>query len=101
MGFPCARMTDTGFGNDTCHSSTKTNVTGTIIQGASKTIANGLPIARMTDIVMRGDGHSGVIIGGSGTVLAESLPVARMLDSFVGCFSGIILDGSTDVIVGD
>ena len=93
-------MTDTGIGDDTCHGSTKNNVTGTIIQGASKTIANGMPIARMTDIILRSDGHYGVIIGGSGTVIAEGLPVARMTESFVGCFSGVIIGGSTNVIVG-
>lgn len=93
-------MTDTGFGDDTCHSSTQNNVTGTIIQGASKTIANGLPIARMTDVVMRGDGHYGIIIGGSGTVIAEGLPVARMTETFVGCFSGTIIDGASNVVVG-
>lgn len=93
-------MLDTGFGNDTCHSSTKTNVSGIILQGASNVLANGLPVARFLDIVMRGDGHSGIILGGSGTVLANGLPVARMIDNFVGCFSGIILEGSSDVFVG-
>jgi len=100
MGLPVARMTDTGFGDDTCHGSTKKNVTGTIIQGAGTVFAGGLPVARMTDVVMRGDGHSGIIIGGSGTVFAESLPVARMTDSFVGCFSGTIIGGASNVMAG-
>ncbi len=100
MGLPAARMSDTGAGYDECHDDTKFNVTGTIIQGAEIVIVNGLPVARMGDIVMRDDGHYGVIIGGSGTVIASGLPVARMSEEFFGCFTGTIIGGSGNVMVG-
>jgi uncharacterized Zn-binding protein involved in type VI secretion len=100
MSLPIARMSDTGLGDDTCHDSTKHGVTGMILIGAPTVMANGLPVARMTDIVMRGDGHSGVIIQGSATVMANGLPVARMSDQFVGCFTGIIIGGASNVIGG-
>ena len=100
MGLPVARMSDTGFGDDTCHQDTKVGVTGIIIQGAATVMANGLPVARMSDIVMRGDGHVGIIIGGSSTVMANGLPVARMSEDFVGCFTGIIIGGASNVIAG-
>jgi uncharacterized Zn-binding protein involved in type VI secretion len=100
MSLPAARMSDTGFGDDTCHDSTKHGVTGIIIQGAPTVMTNGLPLARMSDIVMRGDGHSGIIIGGSGTVIASGLPVARMSDQFIGCFTGIIIGGASNVVAG-
>jgi uncharacterized Zn-binding protein involved in type VI secretion len=93
-------MSDTGIGDDSCHSSTKHGVTGIIIQGASNVMVNGLPVARMSDIVIRGDGHSGIIIGGSSTVMANGLPVARMSEEFVGCFTGIIIGGASNVMVG-
>ena len=100
MGLPAARMSDTGIGNDTCHDDTKSGVTGIIIQGAATVMVNGLPVARMTDIVMRSDGHSGVIINGSSTIMANGLPLARMSDSFVGCFTGIIIGGASNVMGG-
>jgi uncharacterized Zn-binding protein involved in type VI secretion len=93
-------MSDIGMGDDSCHDDTKHNVSGTIIQGAGTVMVNGLPVARMSDIVMRDDGHFGIIIGGSGTVVAEGLPVARMSETFIGCFTGIIIDGSANVMVG-
>lgn len=100
MSLPAARMSDTGIGDDVCHDDTKHDVSGTIIQGAGSVMVNGLPVARMSDIVMRDDGHFGVIIGGSGTVIAEGLPVARMSEDFVGCFTGTIIGGSGNVTVG-
>ncbi len=99
MGLPVARMEDIGIGVDDCHSTPKGG-TGTIIQGSPNVIANGLPVARLMDIVLFGDGHSGVIIQGSASVFANGLPVARMTDNFVGCFSGTIIGGSPNVVAG-
>jgi uncharacterized Zn-binding protein involved in type VI secretion len=90
-------MSDTGIGDDTCHDDTKVGVSGTIIQGAGSVMVNGLPVARMSDYVMRDDGHFGIIISGSGTVIAEGLPVARISDTFVGCFTGTIIQGAGNV----
>jgi uncharacterized Zn-binding protein involved in type VI secretion len=100
MSLPAARMTDIGIGSDVCHDNIKHDVSGEIITNFQKLMVNGLPVARMTDIVMRKDGHYGVIISGSGTIVAGGLPVARMSDTFVGCFTGIIIGGSTNVMVG-
>jgi uncharacterized Zn-binding protein involved in type VI secretion len=100
MSLPIARLGDTGIGDDTCHDSTKHDVSGVIIQGAENVVVNGLPVARMGDIVMRGDGHYGVIVGGSGTVVASGLPVVRMSEEFFGCFTGTIIDGSGNTTAG-
>lgn len=99
MGLPVARMFDLGLGIDDCHSTPKEG-TGFILQGAGNVITNGLPTARMLDIVMFPDGHTGIIIQGAGHTIANGLPVARMLDQFVGCFTGIIIQGSGNVLAG-
>lgn len=101
MGLPVARMSDTGFGEDLGGGhDPKPDRTGVIIGGSANVVSNGLPVARMSDIVIRGDGHSGVIIGGSANVVANGLPVARMSDTFIGDFTGIIISGSSNVIAG-
>lgn len=100
MAIPVSRLTDTGLGDDDCHSTTKKDVTGDINTGSSNVITNGLPTARLGDIVLRGDGHSGTIVGGAGKSLANGLPIARIGDPFVGCFTGILIDGSGNVLAG-
>jgi uncharacterized Zn-binding protein involved in type VI secretion len=92
-------MLDNGIGVDDCHSTPKTG-TGIVIQGSTNVFTNGLPTARMMDTVLFPDGHTGIIIEGSGTVIANGLPVARILDQFVGCFTGYLIDGATDVFTG-
>lgn len=99
MSLPTAKLTTTGMGTDSCHSSSRSG-TGIVINGAGNVFTNGLPTARLLDTVMFGDGHTGVLIDGSGTVFTNGLPTSRMLDSFVGCFSGILIDGATDVFTG-
>lgn len=91
---------DQGLGDDDCHSTTKKDVTGLVINGASNVFVNGLPAARMGDIVMYGDGHTGTIVGGAGSVIGNSLPLARIGDPFVGCFTGILIEGSGNVLAG-
>ena len=100
MGIPMGRIGDVGIGNDTCHDTTKKNVSGIIINGAGTVKAEGSPVARIGDIVMRGDGHSGVIVSGAGTVTAEGPPVAVIGSVFQGCFSGIIVTGAGTVTAG-
>ncbi len=99
MGLPVARMTDIGIGTDNCHSTPKTG-TGSIIEGSPNVVANGLPVARLMDTVLFGDGHSGIIIQGSASVFANGLPVARMTDYFIGCFSGTLIGGSGNAFAG-
>jgi uncharacterized Zn-binding protein involved in type VI secretion len=100
MGLPVSRLTDQGLGDDNCHDSTKKNVTGIIIQGSGNVITNGLPTARLMDMVMRGDGHTGIIVGGAAKTLVNGLPVARIGDPFVGCFTGTLIEGSGNVLAG-
>lgn len=100
MGLQQARVTDIGVGKDKCHSPTKKNVTGVIITGSPDTNANGLKVARITDIVVRSDGHIGIIVTGSSTVRTNGLGNARVTDFFTGCFEGIIITGSSDVLTG-
>lgn len=99
MSFPTAKMLSTGMGVCTCHNSPRSG-TGIVIIGSTDVFTNGLPTGRMLDTVLFPDGHSGILIGGSGTVFTNGLPTARMLDNFVGCFSGILIDGATDVFTG-
>ena len=100
MGVPMGRIGDIGVGDDDCHDDTKNNVSGIIINGAGTVTAEGSPVARVGDIVMRGDGHSGTIVSGAGTVTAEGPPVAVLGSVFVGCFSGIIVTGAGTVTAG-
>ena len=99
MGLPVARMMDLGIGKDDCHSTTKEG-TGFILQGSGNVIANGLPVARMLDLVIFPDGHTGIIITGATGTITNGLPTARMTDQFVGCFTGIIIQGSPNVFAG-
>lgn len=99
MGLPVARMLDNGVGVDDCHSTPKPG-TGFIINGSVDVFTNALPTARMTDTVLFPDGHTGIIIQGSPTVITNGLPTARMLDQFVGCFTGILIEGSSNVFAG-
>lgn len=100
MGIPVSRLTDSGVGDDKCHSDTKKGVSGIIVSGSGNVITNGLPTARLTDIVLRSDGHSGTIVGGAGKSLANGLPIARIGDPFVGCFTGTLVGGSGNVLAG-
>jgi len=99
MGLPVSRLIDQGYGVDDCHSTPKTG-TGIIIQGSANVVTNGLPTARLMDIVMFGDGHTGTIVGGAAKTLANALPVARIGDPFVGCFTGTLIEGSGNVLAG-
>ena len=101
MGVPVARIGDIGVGDDTCHDSTKNNVTGTIINGAGTVKAEGSPVGQVgISFVVRGDGHWGLIITGAGTVFAEGAPVAQLGSQFVGCFSGTVVSGAGTVTAG-
>lgn len=101
MGIPVARIGDVGVGDDTCHESTKHNVSGIIINGAGTVKAEGSPVAQVgISLVVRGDGHNGIIITGAGTVFAEGAPVAQIGSLFQGCFKGTIVSGAGTVTAG-
>ena len=100
MGIPVSRVGDIGVGDDVCHTSTKKDVTGIVITGAGTVTAEGPGVARVGDIIVRGDGHTGVIVTGAGTVTAEGSPVARIGSVFSGCFRGILITGAGTVTAG-
>jgi uncharacterized Zn-binding protein involved in type VI secretion len=101
MGLGLARVGDVGVGECCCHSDpTCISMTGTIINGSSNVLSNGLGAARFNDIVLGSCGHVGLIITGSPTISSNSLPQARVTSVFTGCFTGTIVTGSGDVIGG-
>jgi len=76
--------------------------TGTIVGGASKSLAENAPIARIGDKVQTNCPHcaTGTITGGSSTVLAEGSPCARIGDSIVTpAGKGTIVGSAQTVLV--
>jgi len=100
MGIPVARIGDIGVGDDKCHTSTKKNVSGVLINGAGTVRAEGSSVGYLGSIVVAGDGHTGIIVTGAGTVRAEGIPVAQLGSVFVGCFTGIMVSGAGTVTAG-
>jgi len=101
MGVPVARIGDIGVGDDTCHDSTKHNVSGVIVNGAGTVKAEGSPVGQVgISFVVRGDGHWGLIITGAGTVFAEGAPVAQLGSQFSGCFKGTVVTAAGTVTAG-
>jgi len=101
MGMPQSRLGDLGTGTCCRHSSpTCIGMSGIIIQGSPTVLTNGLPSARLGDIVLGHCGHIGTVITGSATVRANGLPKARLGDAFSGCFFGVISSGSGNVLTG-
>ena len=77
---------------------------GIIMSGATKTLINFLPAARVTDKhtcllpPTAGPHPPSTIVQGSSTVLIENQPAARQGDK-AGC-GAVISSGSTDVLIG-
>jgi len=94
-----ARKDDLCFGTCVCHKSSR-ELSGKIHTVSRTVKCNSKGVARITDLVMADDGHIGIIISGSETVLANGLGVARVGDSFVGCYSGSIIEGSPNTNTG-
>lgn len=76
----------------------RNTVMGTIFPNPSSVFINGLPAARMGDLVITSCGHVGTIASGSSTVMAGSLPLSRMGDAITGNYIGTIIDGSANVL---
>ena len=95
------RVGDVGIGTCCCHSEpTCRNKTGVIITGTGRSNANSIPSSRATDVVMATCGHVGIIVGGSSTANSEGLSDARVGDSFSGCFTGVLMSGSSNINTG-
>lgn len=67
--------------------------TGIITSGSPRALESGMPVARITDIVMWPCGTS-VIVTGSPRHLEGGLPVARIGDTVTGIGVGTITTGS-------
>ena len=94
-----ARLSDPTFGTCTGHKNSIS--TGGMVLGRSPNVfANGLPAARLGDIVISYCGHIGTIVTGSSKIFVNGIPAARLGDSFIGTYSGTIIGGSSNVIVG-
>ena len=99
----CSRIGDIGYGTCPGDGGGSHSTTGTIVAGASISLVEGSPMARINDMIISDCSHSkiGLIIGGSGTVFVEGLPAARVGDAFDGTFSnGTLTSGSGTVIIG-
>lgn len=99
MGQPCAHVTSVGVGVCSCHKH-PWHTSGIVINGSANVLTNHLPTARVGDMVMGHCGHMGIIIMGSATVRTNFINTARLGDSFSGCFRGVIVTGSPNVLVG-
>jgi hypothetical protein len=71
-----------------------------VLTGAGITMANGLQMARIGDLVLGYCGHVSVVITGSGNVITEGSPQARISDMFSGPYQGMIISGSPNVGAG-
>jgi uncharacterized Zn-binding protein involved in type VI secretion len=92
---PMARVGDAFAGICCCHvDPTCIGMTGVIVTGSPNTQADGIPVARVGDLVIGACGHSGVITSGSGNSQADGIPIARVGDGVAGCLIGTIVSGS-------
>jgi uncharacterized Zn-binding protein involved in type VI secretion len=92
---PMARKGDRTHG--VCsHPSHKSPITigGTIITSASKSICEGMPLARMGDRVITDCGHEGIIIVGSAKYYVEGMRCACKGDSVDGVYKATIITSS-------
>lgn len=94
---PVARTGDMAVGICVGHKSPISTI-GYIMSTCSVVLVNGLPIARMSEMVLTVCGHLGYIVSGSPTVTAQGVSVARIGDSVSGIFSGVIVGGSSNVL---
>jgi uncharacterized Zn-binding protein involved in type VI secretion len=94
-----ARLSDATFGTCTGHTPA-ISIGGIVIGLSSNVFINGLPSARLSDIVISNCGHIGTIIASSSKIFINGLPAAKMSDTFTGTYSGIIVNGSSNVFLG-
>jgi uncharacterized Zn-binding protein involved in type VI secretion len=93
---PAARLSD------------PTNFGGTIVNGAATVLINGLPAARVSDMIVTPrfvfpiTCVGGPIIGGAATVFIGGLPAARVGDiAITACGPEVIAAGSPNVLIGN
>ena len=71
---------------------------GAITMGATRTVVEGAPVARMGDLALCPKHGPQPIAGGSATVMVEGQPVARVGDT-LAC-GAMIIGGATTVEAG-
>jgi len=75
-------------------------MTGFIISGNSSVLVQGLPTGVVSSIIIGTCGHVGVVVSGSNLAITGGVPIARISSTFVGCFTGLIVTGAANVLVG-
>lgn len=73
---------------------------GPLIQGSPNHRTNALPSSRIGDMVLGYCGHPGFMITSSSTARINGLGAVRVGDMFAGCFTGTLVQGSPNTIVG-
>ncbi|WP_171044469.1 hypothetical protein [Pseudoalteromonas citrea] len=91
-----ARIGDMWVGTCKCHPS-PIPMSGIIIAGESSVLAQGSPKARQGDMVIGLCGHTGTISSATSLTVVGKKQDARMSDRVSGCFSGVIVTGSSTV----
>lgn len=99
-----ATLTSVGIGKCSCHFDSHGNpitidVTAVSISGSSDIFINGLPAARLGDLMQGSCGHFGTIISGAVDTFQNGLPAARLGDITQGCVLVSIISGSTDTMI--
>ncbi len=87
-----ARVGDIFVGVCRCHRD-PISVTGTIISGSSNITVDGMPLARIGDMVMCSCGHVATIVSG-GKNSGQGMNIARVGDVAAGCPVGTLVSGS-------
>ena len=74
---------------------------GLLITASPDVVAENLNVSRISDIIVSFCHRAvGVMVTSSTTVNANNLGVVRPGDSFVGCFTGILVTGAPTVYTG-
>jgi uncharacterized Zn-binding protein involved in type VI secretion len=90
---PLARHGDTCVGVCTLHNS-PIPMTGIVLATSAIASIDGLPAGLNGDIVIGNCGHTGTLVASSSVLFIEGKQAVRVGDSFVGGFSGTVVQGS-------
>lgn len=73
---------------------------GSILKTSIDVFAGTTGAARLGDLVVNADGHTGTIISGSSTVFINGMPAARLGDRVAGTLNGVIIGGEATIQTG-
>ena len=95
-----ATLTSVGVGQCCCHHDpTCIDITAIVISGSPDIFINGLPAARMGDLMQGTCGHFGTIITGALDTFQNGIPAARLGDITQGCVLVTLVSGSLDTLI--